>query len=116
MLIGDPLQLQAVGRGGLFDELLRHGRVYPLEHVHRFTHPWEAAASLQIRVGDPQALDAYQAHDRIIPGTLEEHLDQIAAAWVERHRNGDTVAVVASTNGHVDLLNDAIQHRRHRRR
>jgi conjugative relaxase-like TrwC/TraI family protein len=110
--IGDPLQLQAVGRGGLFDELLRHGRVYPLEHVHRFTHPWEAKASLQIRSGDPQGLDAYQAHDRIIPGTLEEHLDAIATAWVDRHRNGDTVAVVASTNDHVDLLNDAIQHRR----
>jgi conjugative relaxase-like TrwC/TraI family protein len=112
VLIGDPLQLQAVGRGGLFDELLRHGRVYPLEHVHRFTHPWEAAASLQIRSGDPQALDTYEAHDRIVPGTLDEHLDQIASAWVDRHRNGDTVAVVASTNEHVDLLNASIQHRR----
>jgi hypothetical protein len=112
VLIGDPLQLQAVGRGGLFDELLRHGRVYPLEHVHRFTHRWEAAASLQIRSGDPQGLDAYEAHDRIVPGTLDEHLDAIATAWVDRHRNGDTVAVVASTNDHADLLNDAIQHRR----
>jgi conjugative relaxase-like TrwC/TraI family protein len=112
VLIGDPLQLQAVGRGGLFDELLRHGRVYPLEHIHRFAQPWEARASLQLRVGDPQALEAYQAHDRIVPGTLEEHLDQIAAAWVDRHRNGDTVAVVASTNSHVDLLNASIQHRR----
>jgi hypothetical protein len=109
VLIGDPLQLQAVGRGGLFDELLRRGRVYALEHIHRFTHPWEAKASLQMRAGDPQALVAYQAHDRIVPGTLEEHLDQIAAAWVHRHRNGDTVAVVASTNDHVDLLNDTIQ-------
>jgi conjugative relaxase-like TrwC/TraI family protein len=112
VLVGDPRQLQAVGRGGLFDELLRHGRVYPLEHIHRFTHPWEAAASLQLRAGDPGALEAYQAHDRIIPGTLEEHLDQIATAWVDRHRNGDTVAVVASTNQHVDLLNATIQHRR----
>ena len=109
VLIGDPLQLQAVGRGGLFDELLRNGRVYPLEHIHRFTHPWEAEASLHIRVGDPQALDAYQAHDRIAPGTLEQHLDQIAAAWIDRHRNGDTVAVVASSNQHVDLLNATIQ-------
>jgi hypothetical protein len=101
--------LQAVGRGGLFDELLRNGRVYPLEHIHRFTQRWEAAASLQLRAADPRALDAYQAHDRIIPGTLEEHLDAIAIAWVDRRRNGDTVAVVASTNGHVDLLNSAIQ-------
>jgi conjugative relaxase-like TrwC/TraI family protein len=112
VLVGDPLQLQAVGRGGLFDELLRHGRVYPLEHVHRFTHPWEAQASLKVRAGDSQALDAYEAHGRIVPGTLDEHLDAIAQAWVDRHRNGDTVAVVASTNDHVDLLNDAIQTQR----
>jgi conjugative relaxase-like TrwC/TraI family protein len=112
VLVGDPLQLQAVGRGGLFDELLRNGRVFPLEHVHRFTQRWEAAASLQLRASDPRALDAYQAHGRIVPGTLEEHLDAIAAAWVDRHRNGDTVAVVASTNGHVDLLNATIQSRR----
>jgi hypothetical protein len=109
VLVGDPLQLQAVGRGGMFDELLRHGRVYPLEHIHRFTQPWEARASLQLRAGDPVALDAYQAHDRIIPGTLDEHLDAIATAWVDRHRNGDTVALVASTNQHVDLLNATIQ-------
>ncbi len=46
VLVGDPRQLQAVGRGGLFDELCRNGRVHQLEQIHRFTHPWEAEASL----------------------------------------------------------------------
>ena len=76
VLVGDPRQLQAVGRGGLFDELCRNGRVHQLEHIHRFTHPWEAEASLLLRAGDPRALDAYEAHGRIIPGTLDEHLDR----------------------------------------
>ena len=74
VLVGDPRQLQAVGRGGLFDELCRNGRVHQLEQIHRFTHRWEAEASLQLRAGDPRALDAYEAHGRIIPGTLEDHL------------------------------------------
>jgi ATP-dependent exoDNAse (exonuclease V) alpha subunit len=38
VLVGDPRQLQAVGRGGLFDELCRNGRVHQLEQIHRFTN------------------------------------------------------------------------------
>ena len=47
-LVGDHRQLQAVGRGGLFHELTASGRVEELEHIHRFTEPWEAAASLHV--------------------------------------------------------------------
>ncbi|HEY1280906.1 MAG TPA: AAA family ATPase [Acidimicrobiales bacterium] len=36
-LVGDPHQLQAVGRGGLFAELCATGRVHELAHLHRFT-------------------------------------------------------------------------------
>jgi hypothetical protein len=38
-LIGDPRQLQGVGRGGLLVELCANGRVEQLETLHRFTHP-----------------------------------------------------------------------------
>ena len=104
-----PASCKRSGRGGLFDELRRNGRVHQLEQIHRFTHPWEAKASLLLRAGDPRALDVYEAHGRIIPGTLEEHLGEIAKQWVDRHQNGDTVALVASSNDHVDLLNAAVQ-------
>ncbi len=82
-LIGDPRQLQGVGRGGLLAELCANGRVEQLETLHRFTHPWEAAASLQLRAGDPRALDAYEAHGRIVAGTLDAHLDRLATAWID---------------------------------
>ena len=48
-LVGDPHQLQAVGRGGMFLELCDTGRRVELEHLHRFTNRWEAAASLELR-------------------------------------------------------------------
>ena len=80
-----------------------------LERLHRFTHPWEAAASLQLRSGDPRALDAYEAHGRIVAGTLDDHLDRIAATWIDHHQHGRSIAVVASTNDHVDTINHAIQ-------
>ena len=80
-----------------------------LELIHRFTQPWEAAASLMLRAGEPRALDVYEAHGRIIAGTLEEHLDRIAASWIDRHDGGATTAMVASSNDHVDAVNAAVQ-------
>ena len=108
-LIGDPRQLQGVGRGGLLAELCANGRVEQLERLHRFTHRWEATASLQLRSGDPTALDAYEAHGRIVAGSLDDHLDRLAATWIDHHDTGRSIAVVASTNDHVDTINQAIQ-------
>ena len=109
VLVGDDRQLQAVGRGGLFAELCANGRVDHLEHLHRFKQDWEAAASLQLRCGDPRALNAYEAHDRIIIGTIDDHLAAMAESWIEYHAGGMTVALVASTNDHVDAINHAVQ-------
>ena len=78
VLVGDPHQLQAVGRGGMFAELCSAGRTIELERIHRFVNPWEAAASLQLRHGDTRSLDTYGAHDRILPGNLDQHLETIA--------------------------------------
>lgn len=109
VLVGDPRQLQAVGRGGLFNELCATGRMHELARIHRFTQPWEAAASLRLRAGDPAALDAYEAHGRIVAGALGDQLEWIARHWLGHHADGRTVAIVASTNDHVDALNDAVQ-------
>ena len=111
-LVGDHRQLQAVGRGGMFAELCTTSRAIELERIHRFTNQWEAAASLKLRHGDLRALDAYKAHDRIIPGTLDEHLDGIADDWIERHDAGKTVAITTTTNDHVDAINHLVQQRR----
>ncbi len=108
-LIGDPRQLQGVGRGGLLAELCANGRVEQLETLHRFTHPWEAAASLQLRAGDPRALDPYEAHGRIVAGTLDTHLDRLATAWIDHQTTGRSIAIVATTNDHVDAINQAVQ-------
>jgi conjugative relaxase-like TrwC/TraI family protein len=109
VLVGDPRQLQAVGRGGMFHQLCRTGPVHELQQIHRFTHRWEAAASLQLRAGDPAALDAYLAHDRIVAGRFEQHAATIADQWIEANRRGETVAITAATNDHVDELNRRIQ-------
>jgi len=110
--IGDPRQLQAVGRGGMFAEICTTPRSVELDTIHRFTNDWEAAASLQLRDGNPASLDTYEAHDRIRPGHLDEHLTTIADTWIERHRAGETLAITTTRNEHVDAINRRIQDRR----
>jgi conjugative relaxase-like TrwC/TraI family protein len=109
VLVGDPRQLQAVGRGGLFDELCATSRVHELTGIHRFVERWEAEASRQLRAGDPAALDAYEAHDRILAGPFGDHVERIARDWVGLTGEGKTVAVTAATNDHVDAINNAVQ-------
>ena len=109
VLVGDHRQLQAVGRGGMFGEICATSRTIELEQIHRFTHDWEAAASLRLRHGDPRALDSYESHGRIIPGSFDEHLDAIAEQWIQRHSAGETVAITAATNEHVDEINHTIR-------
>jgi ATP-dependent exoDNAse (exonuclease V) alpha subunit len=112
VLVGDPRQLQAVGRGGLFNELCRTSRVHELSHIHRFREHWEAAAFLKLRSGNPSALDAYEAHDRITAGCFDEHVDRIAKEWLRLTTAGQAVVITASTNQHLDVLNTAVQHAR----
>ncbi len=109
VLIGDHHQLQAVGRGGMFHELCRTGRAIELDRIHRFTEPWEAAASLQLRHGDPRGLDAYIDHDRVVAAPFDEHLRFIADTWLDTTSDGGTVTVTASTNEHVDRINSVVQ-------
>ena len=108
-LVGDPRQLQAVGRGGLFDELCRTQPVHELATIHRFDRRWEQTASLGLRTGTPSALDRYFDHDRVRAGSFLSLQVDTARRWLDAHHAGQTVAVVAETNSHVDALNLAIQ-------
>jgi len=68
VMVGDPRQFSAVGRGGMFAHLVeRHGAV-DLDQVHRFRHHWERQASLRLRTGDHQALVEYDRHGRSTAG------------------------------------------------
>src|SRR5690606_32247172 len=105
----DPYQLQAVGRGGLFQELCSTSRAHQLARIHRFDEAWEAAASLQLRHGDPRGLDAYIEHGRVVPGTIEEHLEGLTEVWIRTAARNGTMAISASSNEHVDLINEYLQ-------
>ncbi len=114
VLVGDPHQLHAVGRGGMFGELCRTGRVHELATIHRFHHGWERDASLALRAGQTAAIDAYLDHSRVTSGSFDDLAERAAGRWIELTGSGQRVAVVAEPNEHVDTLNRAIQMERRR--
>src|SRR5207237_8111897 len=48
VLVGDHRQLGAVEAGGLFRLLVADSRAAELHQVRRFTHPWEADATVRL--------------------------------------------------------------------
>jgi ATP-dependent exoDNAse (exonuclease V) alpha subunit len=112
ILVGDPRQFSAVGRGGMFAHLVDlHGAV-ELDQVHRFRHPWERQASLRLRTGDPAVLSEYQRRGRIHGGTLEQMEAEVVGAWRCARDRGETVALMANNTDTVARLNQLAQQTR----
>jgi conjugative relaxase-like TrwC/TraI family protein len=105
VLVGDHRQLGAVEAGGLFRLLVADSRAAAeLHQVRRFTHPWEAKATLRLRQGDDSVLGDYHAHGRITGGPREEMIDQALATWRAARAAGESIVVVAPDHATVDAL------------
>lgn len=63
--VGDPAQLPALGRGGMFALWCERLAAHRLEEVRRFADDWQATASLALRRGEPAAARAYATHHRL---------------------------------------------------
>jgi ATP-dependent exoDNAse (exonuclease V) alpha subunit len=112
VLIGDPQQLAAVGRGGMFTLLAETGPTVELETVHRFRHRWEQAASLQLRRGNPDVIDTYYRHGRLDAGPRELMEREALTQWQQARTLGRTTLLLATTNDAADRLNTLAQHAR----
>jgi conjugative relaxase-like TrwC/TraI family protein len=111
--VGDPYQLPAVGRGGMFAHWCDSLPAHQLDEVHRFTDDWQAAASLELRRGDPAAATTYSAHQR-----LETVHPALVPARVARlhdavDRRGQSLAIATATSATARAINLEIQRRRH---
>ena len=107
VLVGDDRQISAVESGGMFAALVRDrdGLTPALSDVRRFAHEWEKAASVELRQGSPDAIDAYTAHGRISEGNREEMLDALYRGWKEDTEAGRTSLMIGGDLGSVSELN-----------
>jgi hypothetical protein len=55
-LVGDDQQLAAIGAGGVLRDITHIHGALRITELHRFTDPTEAAATLALREGKPEAL------------------------------------------------------------
>ena len=112
VMVGDPHQFTAVGRGGMFTHLVDTYGAIELDRIHRFTHTWERDASLRLRTGDLGALTDYERHGRLHGGTSEDVETGILTAWATARARGEEVAMMANTIDTVDRLNERAQQAR----
>jgi hypothetical protein len=111
LLVGDQAQLSAVDAGGMFAALVRdrNSLAPQLSDVRRFHSAWEKKASVELRAGSEDAIDAYEAHSRIASGNRDEMLDAVFAAWKEDIASGRTSLMIASDLSTVSELNTRAQ-------
>ncbi len=109
VLVGDPRQFSAVGRGGMFAHLVETYGGVELDRVHRFRHHWERQASLRLRAGDPGVLAEYEQRGRLHGGTLEQMEAEVITAWQRARHRGETVALMANSTDTVARLNRLAQ-------
>ena len=106
LLVGDHRQLSSVDAGGAFGLLATESGAVELTSLWRFRHPWEAAATRQLRVGDTAAIDTYAAHDRLHEGPVEVMAADAYRAWLHAVRAGQRALLIAADNATVAALND----------
>jgi len=104
-LIGDDQQLSAIGVGGVLRDIKQtHGALH-LTELHRFTDPAEAAASLALREGKPEAINFYLDHGRVHVGDLAKTTEDAFHAWLSDRATGLDAIMIAPTRHLVAELN-----------
>lgn len=111
VLTGDHHQLDAVGAGGLFRQVIAERGAYELREVHRFRSEWEREASLQLRAGDPAAFDAYNDRGRVHAGTWEEMQALAAERYLSDVLDGKDTLLITGTNQVAGTLSGSIRER-----
>lgn len=104
-LLGDDQQLAAVEAGGVLRHLAHEVGAIRMGEIVRFTDPAEAAATLQVRQGDPAAVDFYLDHDRVLAGTDATMPEVAYTRWLADLRDGQDSLLLASSGQMVTDLN-----------
>jgi conjugative relaxase-like TrwC/TraI family protein len=104
-LVGDDQQLAAIGAGGVLRDIQQSHGALRLTELHRFTDPAEAAASLTLREGNPQALDFYLDRGRVHVGDIATTTEDAFSAWVSDRAAGLDAIMIAPTRQLVAQLN-----------
>lgn len=106
LLVGDWAQLRSVEAGGAFDMLAEaRDDAVELVGIHRFTRAWEKGASLDLRHGRREAIDAYLDHQRASDSDSDDMADAVYRASRDDTAAGRASVLIADTSHVVHELN-----------
>ncbi|MEL4163087.1 MobF family relaxase [Corynebacterium bovis] len=109
-MVGDPAQLDSVETGGMFRTLTNTPGTPVLDEVMRFgDDTTQAAATLDIRNGNPDGLDVHDHRGWITHGTRETMITRAVQAFLADEDAGCKSLVIAPTNADVTTINAMIQ-------
>jgi ATP-dependent exoDNAse (exonuclease V) alpha subunit len=111
-LVGDDQQLAAIGAGGVLRDIAHTYGAVRLTELHRFADPAEAAATLALREGRPEALGFYLDRRRVHVGDPTTTLDNVFNAWQNDRNQGLDAIMLAPTRELVSRLNQRAQDHR----
>ena len=111
-LIGDDQQFAAIGAGGVLRDIQASHGALRLTELHRFTDPAEAAATLAVRDGQPEALGFYLDRGRVHVGDPTTTLDAVFNAWQNDRSQGLDAIMLAPTRELVSQLNQRARNHR----
>jgi hypothetical protein len=105
-------QLAAIGAGGMLRDIQASYGALRLTELHRFTDPAEAAATLALRDGRPEALGLYLDRRRVHVGNPTTTLDAVFNAWQTDRNHGLDTIMLAPTRELVSQLNQRARNHR----
>ncbi|MFZ0877265.1 MAG: AAA family ATPase [Pseudonocardiaceae bacterium] len=104
-LVGDDKQFGAVEAGGAIRLIAHDVGAVRFREVVRFADPDQAAASLQIRAGNPAGLDYYLDNNWVASGSRETMRDAAQRHWRADLDAGRQTLLIVPTNDDVVSLN-----------
>ncbi len=111
-LVGDDQQLAAIGAGGVLRDIQASHGALRLTELHRFTDLAEAAATLALRDGRPEALGFYVDRRRVHVGDPTTTLDGVFNGWRADRSQGLDAIMLAPTRELVSRLNQRARNHR----
>lgn len=107
VLIGDPDQLQPIEAGAAFRAITERIGHRELQNIYRQHEGWMRAASLALSRGTAEALNAYEAHDRVIRSELKSGaIEHLIEDWSRDYDQGKTSLILAHLRRDVKILNE----------
>lgn len=106
---GDHHQLTAPGAAGAMRHLSELGGAYHLTTAHRFVEGWEAKASLELRDGVAQALNAYDKHGRLTAGVRVDMEMEALRGYLADYMDNKQTLLLTSTNEAASALSARVR-------